>query len=106
MLDGSPKQQNHYCRCTTKTALIVQPEPMIELVPDHKNVEAVTEPGRKRVTKYLHLKKRQLGRTVNCDGVSNVTDYNLEHPLQTESPIVETEEGTVKDVRLLHSSNA
>jgi hypothetical protein len=36
---------------------------------------------------------------VNCDGMSKVTDGNLEHPSKIESPRVEMEEGTVKEAR-------
>jgi hypothetical protein len=48
----------------------------------------------------------QLGIAVNCDGASNVTDDNLEHPSKTELPRVETEEGTVKEVRLSQKKGA
>jgi hypothetical protein len=34
---------------------------------------------------------------VRCAGASNVTDDNPEHSKKTESPRVETEEGTAKE---------
>jgi hypothetical protein len=37
---------------------------------------------------------------VRFDGDSNVTDDNLTHSVKTDLPRVETEEGTVKEVRL------
>jgi hypothetical protein len=49
---------------------------------------------------------RPSGILVRCDGASNVTDDNPEPPEKTQFPRVETEEGTVKDVKREHSKNA
>jgi hypothetical protein len=46
------------------------------------------------------------GILVRCDGVSNVTDENPEHPLKTERSRFETEEGTVKVVKREQCENA
>jgi hypothetical protein len=50
--------------------------------------------------------KRKLGIVVRCDGVSNVTEDNLEQYEKTDSPRVETEEGTLKLVKLVHHEKA
>jgi hypothetical protein len=50
--------------------------------------------------------KRRSGIVVDFDGVSNVTDDNLKHSAKAELPREETEEGTVKEVRLGHMENA
>jgi hypothetical protein len=62
---------------------------------------AVTESGRVSVFRHRQLWKRHLGIFVKCDGVSNVTEDNSEQNSKTESPRMETEEGTVNDVKRL-----
>jgi hypothetical protein len=66
----------------------------------------VTESGRVRVVRWRQRKQNRAGIFGNCDGASNVTDNGLDHPIKTESPRVETEEGTVKEVGLLQIENA
>jgi hypothetical protein len=54
MLDGVSKQVNTFPRRTTKLAMIVQPEPLMEVTPDLSNAEptiVVTESGRVRVVR-------------------------------------------------------
>jgi hypothetical protein len=78
-------------------------------MPEYINAECailVTESGRARVFRQGQQRKRKWGIVVNCDGASNVTEIKLEHLSKTESPRVETDEGTVKEVRLLHHENA
>jgi hypothetical protein len=43
---------------------------------------------------------------VSCDGVSNVTEDNLEQPMKTDRPRVETEEGTMKSLKSAHPEKA
>jgi hypothetical protein len=82
---------------------------MMEVTPEYRNAvgeTAVTESGRVNVSKEEQQLKRLAGIAVNCDGVSNATDASLEHLSKTQSPRVETEEGTVKDVRWVQRENA
>jgi hypothetical protein len=82
---------------------------MLEMRPDYRNAEgasAVTESGTVRVVRRSHPSKRPSGIVVNCDGVLNVKDFNVQHLAKSESPREETEEGTVKEVRLSQSLNA
>jgi hypothetical protein len=109
MLDGVPKQLNTFPRLTTKPVMIVQSEPLMEVTPDLSNAEwtiVVTESGRARVVRQTQSATKQSGRAVNCDGVSNLTDFNSLHRAKSELPRVETEEGTVNDLRFLHAENA
>jgi hypothetical protein len=104
MLDGLCKQLN-----TTKPAMIAQSEPMMEVTPEPSNARseiAVKESGRVRVFRRLQPLNSELGIFANSDGVSNVTNDNLEHPSKTELPSVETEEGTVKVAKLVQPRNA
>jgi hypothetical protein len=81
----------------------------MEVTPEFRNAEGetvLTESGRVRVVRHLQKQKTESGISANFDGVSNVTDDNFEHPAKTESPRVQTEEGTVKEVRLTQSENA
>jgi hypothetical protein len=66
----------------------------------------MTESGKLTFVRSPQLKKSSSGIVVICDGASNVTDDNLEHPEKTPVPRVETEEGTVKEVRLWQPINA
>jgi hypothetical protein len=59
----------------------------------------ITELGRLRVFRRMQPKKSLSGIAVRLDGGANVTDVNLLHSEKTDSPRVETEEGTVKEVR-------
>jgi hypothetical protein len=43
--------------------------------------------------------KRSSGIVARRDGISNVTDDNVEHPQKTAVPRVETEEGIVKEAK-------
>jgi hypothetical protein len=76
---------------------------MMELTTEYLDAEwriSVTWPGRARVVRPWQQPERQSGTVFNCDGVSKITDDNSRHPLKTDSPRVETEEGTVNEVRL------
>jgi hypothetical protein len=109
MLCRSPKQQNTFPRRTTKPALIVLPEIVREVMAHLSNAEweiVVTESGRVRAFRHVQLPKGRSGIFVNCDGVSNVTDVNASHPSKTPYPRVETEDGTVKEVRRSQLRNA
>jgi hypothetical protein len=78
-------------------------------MPDLSNAEweiAVTESGRVRVLSIAQRPKGQSGIVVSRDGVANIRELKLVHPSQTPDPRVETEEGTVKDVRSSQLRNA
>jgi hypothetical protein len=109
MLDGLPKKKYTLCRRATKPTLVAQSQPMTEVTPEPKNAErsiSLTELGRVRVVRHLQLMKSPSGICFTCDGVSNVTNDNLEHENRRKYPTVQTEEGTVKEVRLSHEQNA
>jgi hypothetical protein len=64
------------------------------------------ESGRLRLFRSLQQKKSSSGISVRFDGDSNFTDDSLMQYLKTDLPRVETEEGTVKEVRLEHLQKA
>jgi hypothetical protein len=57
------------------------------------------EAGRRRLLRNRQPTKSSSGIVLRLDGGSNVTDDNLTHCENTDSPSVETEDGTVKEVR-------
>jgi hypothetical protein len=88
MLDGVPSQLNTFPSRTSKPLFSVQAEPMLEVTAGSRNAEGaivVTESGRVTVVRQLQYLKRPSGIVVNCHGVSNVTDINLEHRVKIES---------------------
>jgi hypothetical protein len=76
---------------------------MMEKTPDSGNAEGaitLTESERVKVDRQQQQLKRKLGIFDTRDGVSNVRDDNSQHRSKRESPRVETDEGSMKDVRL------
>jgi hypothetical protein len=63
-------------------------------------------PGRLSVSRRPQFAKRRIGIVVRCDGASNVMDDNLEQYRNAQSPRVDTEEGTVKEAKLMQQKNA
>jgi hypothetical protein len=109
MRDGPTKQRNTVPRCITKPEMIVQPAPVMEVTLEFWNAEAaieVTESGRVSVVSFPQSRKRRSGIFVNCDGASNLTDFNLLHFSNTEFPRIETEKGTLNDFRYGQLQNA
>jgi hypothetical protein len=109
MLDMEPKQRTMLPRYTRRESTILQFAPVTEVTPESANAEpeiVATESGRLRAFRRRQPWKRHPGISASCDGVSNVTDCNLEQPEKAESPRVETEGGKLKDERLVQPANA
>jgi O-acetylhomoserine/O-acetylserine sulfhydrylase-like pyridoxal-dependent enzyme len=109
MLDGGFKEKTSFWRCTKRVSNVTQFEPVMEVMPELRNAEetiVVIESGTLRVVKHSQNEKRLSEIVVNCDGVSNVTDVNLEQNSKAQSPRMETEQGTVKEMRLRQYENA
>jgi hypothetical protein len=104
MLDGLPKQRTIVpsCKRRERESHIVKPGAVREAMPVEANAEPAiltAESGRSTFVRRQQPKKSSWGISVTCDGVSNVTDDNVEHPQKTESPSVKTEEGMLKEVK-------
>jgi hypothetical protein len=71
--------------------------------PEFRNAELeidVRESGRVRIVTQEQPSRKRFGILANCDGVSNITDNNPGHSSKIDLPRLETEEGTVNEVRL------
>jgi hypothetical protein len=103
---GSDNNASTVSKCSKRDSNIEQFAPVIEVTPEYSNSKrsiVLRKSGRLSVSRRPQPLKRPSGILMICDGVSNVTDDNLEQRETTSSPRVKIEEGTVKSAKRAQS---
>jgi hypothetical protein len=102
MLGGLPRQQTTLSMHMRTDSESVKFAPVTERRPECANAElaiVVTESGRAILARTGQSSRKPTGISVRVEGDSKLKDDNMEQKRNAQSPMLETEEGTLKEAK-------